>query len=41
MHDQREKRSCKGADMHGAKYKQALILTLILTLTTVKPVNTL
>lgn len=41
MYDQREKRSCKGADMHGAKYKQALILTLILTLTTVKPVNTL
>ena len=27
--------------MHGAKYKQALILTLILTLTTGKPVNTL
>ena len=27
--------------MHGAKYKQTLILTLILTLTTVKPANTL
>ena len=41
MHDKREKRPCKGADMHGAKYKQTLILTLILTLTTVKPANTL
>ena len=41
MHDQREKRPCKGADMPGAKYKQTLILTLILTLTTVKPANTL